>query len=337
MDSNGADYTSDAGEVQTNVDGDSGDLTDSVDNTDKGRGGLEKIIEADNEHSASDQENYNTDSKKYEDVIKEFDKITQGKAEKIPIGSYEENGTNFTLYAYVIRGSNTTYNDEKIGCVLTSGAHGDEVEAVDGLKYTLRIIINNQELIDMLDPLIVIPILCPGAYIRGTRKNGYGIDINREFWSNGSNKPPEVILVENFIVDYYMHGKRWLFADFHMDDRYGYNYAYVLVNGHPYTSKLGESAMRKLRRLGYQHPKNNVDNLERLGNGVYEKDYSIYRGAFGPPSIANASQTYDIVLEINNTYGHSTALLEILHNLNNYASRKSSNYKYIHLELPRAA
>src|SRR3989339_2191030 len=138
----------------------------------------------------------------YNKVIERIDRILDGKGEKIELGEYSENGKRYTLYAYVVGAQNSRDNNGKTGGVISAGAHGDEPRAVEGLIDSLEKIVANKEIMDSISPLIVIPVLSPGAYDNGTRENGNGIDINRQFWLYSRNMPPEVKFVEDFILSH---------------------------------------------------------------------------------------------------------------------------------------
>ena len=279
-------------------------------------------------HSKTYQQNYSG----YDKVIERIDRIIDSRGEKIVLGEYSENGRVYTLYAYIVGSQNNKNNYGKIGGVISSGAHGDEQGAVEGLIDSLEKIVANKELIENIGPLIVIPVLSPGAYDKGTRENGNGIDINRQFWVYSRDKPPEVALVENFLLSY--SGRVKFFCDMHQDDRFSNNIAYALVNHHPKTDKLVARGMKNLIEDGYEMlPYEELDCIRRIGYGIYKKDYDVYSGAFGPAPNSSPSKVFDIVLEINNPAGFSPAVLEILHNINGYHTTQPkivSIYKDMH-------
>ena len=89
-----------------------------------------------------------------------------------------------------------TFNKPRI--FLVSSTHGAEKTVIWALYNTMRLICDEWKKSEALEFLrwnaefIVIPIICPTGYKNNTRKNGNGVDLNRNYpadWENGPNDP----------------------------------------------------------------------------------------------------------------------------------------------------
>jgi hypothetical protein len=74
--------------------------------------------------------------------------------------------------------------------------------------------------------LAVYPLLNPVGYARGTRANGAGLDLNREFWRGSAQ--PEVRAVEGELARNRFDGLITLHADDTAEGVYGYTRGHVL-------------------------------------------------------------------------------------------------------------
>jgi hypothetical protein len=99
--------------------------------------------------------------------------------------------------------SNNNFSLPKI--IITTGVHGEEKAAVLSLRNFMRDVANNWKTNKLLDyirwnvHLIIIPIVNPYGFSHSTRKNGNGVDINRNFSynygtteGNGSTDPADI-------------------------------------------------------------------------------------------------------------------------------------------------
>ncbi len=77
--------------------------------------------------------------------------------------------------------------------LLSSGTHGDEPAGPHAILQFLER--DNTKLLEHLD-ICVIPCLNPCGYVRATRENGEGIDVNRSFEDDGT---AEAVLVKELL------------------------------------------------------------------------------------------------------------------------------------------
>jgi len=138
--------------------------------------------------------------------------------------------------------------------LLSSGTHGDEPAGPHAvLKFLER---NNTRLLEHLD-LCVIPCLNPCGYVRGTRENGDGMDINRSFEDDST---AEAVLVKELL-----RGQRFdLLVEFHEDWEVEGYYLYEFRRRGPV---LGPTAVARVAQIGPIHSGSSVDGYPAK-NGV---------------------------------------------------------------------
>ena len=90
---------------------------------------------------------------------------------------YSVHGKEIPMYTNSIKADNYIY--------LIAGVHGDEPESV----FVLKQLFSWLQLQNIIKPIIVIPAVNPDGLAAGTRVNGNGVDLNRNWpCSNWSNK-----------------------------------------------------------------------------------------------------------------------------------------------------
>ena len=262
----------------------------------------------------ADKQNFNIGNVRQEGrsgyVIESFDKLTNGKADKYVVQSYDNGG--YELVAYLLNPKNSRNKNNQITAFLVSGIHGDEGSAIGGIYHTVSALVDRQyskELTDGFGQIIVVPIVSRSALDSGTRRNGY-VDINRTFWIDSKNKPEEVKQLERLVNEFYHPDSPSLFVDFHNDTRY--DGSYILANTNPKSYDLADKAIAVLRGIGLpileedirEKTENGTEVVLKNNRGVLHKDaQEAYKGAFGPPPFARNNDTryqpVSITLEIN--------------------------------------
>jgi protein MpaA len=92
--------------------------------------------------------------------------------------------------------------------LIIGGTHGDEKATVPIIENFFRDFVESGK---VGDPVVVIPLLNPDGHARGTRYNGAGVDLNRNFphnWREASEEPPgthalsepEALALHDFIL-----------------------------------------------------------------------------------------------------------------------------------------
>lgn len=148
-------------------------------------------------------------------------------------GTFDFEGAPYGIPRIVFTGPPAAH--DPIRLALFGGLHGDEPASVLAPIAFLEHL--------ALDParatgyeLAVYPLLNPVGYARGTRANGAGLDLNREFWLGSAQ--PEIRAIERELTRTRFDGLITLHADDTCEGIYGY------TRGHVLNEALLEPALR---------------------------------------------------------------------------------------------
>ena len=144
---------------------------------------------------------------------------------------------HYPVYLVHMRG----HRDHLPAILLTAGVHGNEPS---GVEATLRFLGSDQNHLRQRFQFCVLPCINPVGYVRDTRENGQGIDINRAFEEDDI---PEVQLVKRGLGD-----RQFLCGmDFHEDwEATGF----YLYEGRHEGPNLGENIVKRLSAIGPMEP-----------------------------------------------------------------------------------
>lgn len=139
--------------------------------------------------------------------------------------------------------------------LITGGVHGDEPSGVEAaLLFLERVAAERVPHFQFS----VIPCLNPGGYIRNTRENDKGVDINRSFEEEDVT---EVEILKRLMADCQVD----CFVDFHEDWE---STGFYLYEGRRATPELGPEIISAVETVGPIDPDDPED--EPLSRGVYE-------------------------------------------------------------------
>jgi murein peptide amidase A len=139
------------------------------------------------------------------------------------VGSFESSGRRYTIPRFVYRGAPRGCDPIRLG--MFALLHGDEPAGALGLAQLLDVLMDDPELGAGYE-LLLYPVCNPVGYENGTRENGTGRDLNREFW-RGSGEP-EVRILEEELERERLHGVIALHADDTSKGVYGYTQGRLL-------------------------------------------------------------------------------------------------------------
>lgn len=173
----------------------------------------------------------------YQDLISRFRSASRALgADMASIGQFDSSLGSYDLYKICF----TRGGGSQSVCI-SSGMHGDEPAAVEGLLRGLELIAREGDSLDA--SFTIFPCDNPTGYELNTRENWQGLDLNREFQKLG--QAPEIAIVEQEL------GKASydLTFDLHEDiDTYGiYLYERVRHGGRP----IAHEIIGRIRNAGY--------------------------------------------------------------------------------------
>ncbi len=139
------------------------------------------------------------------------------------VGEFTHAGRTHRIPRFRFAGPTTGSEPVRLG--LFAGVHGDEPAGCAALVEFAAAI--------AADPiraagyeLWIYPVVNPTGYEAGTRENGHGRDLNREFWRGSAL--PEVQLLETELRARRFHGLLTLHADDTCEGLYGYSHGRTL-------------------------------------------------------------------------------------------------------------
>ncbi len=154
------------------------------------------------------------------------------------IGPFAHEGARYALPRILFSGPPAAH--DPIRLAIFGGLHGDEPASVLApIAFLERLAAEPARATGY--ELAVYPLLNPVGYLRGTRANGSGLDLNRQFWRGSAE--PEVAATERELTRTRFDGLITLHADDTCDGIYGY------TRGHVLTESLLEPALRSASYL----------------------------------------------------------------------------------------
>lgn len=157
------------------------------------------------------------------------------------IGPFSHGGGRYALPRILFSGPPAAH--DPIRLAIFGGLHGDEPASVFAPIAFLERLVAEPALATGYE-LAVYPLLNPVGYVRDTRGNGAGLDLNRLFWRDSAQ--PEIRAIERELTRTRFDGLVTLHADDTSDGIYGY------TRGHLLNEALLEPM---LRSAGYLIPR----------------------------------------------------------------------------------
>lgn len=140
-----------------------------------------------------------------------------------PAGEFFWKGERFHLPRFHLRGPEAEHDTLRLG--LFAGIHGDEPAGTDALLHFVSALTEDPSPAKGYE-LFVYPAVNPVGLARGTRENGNGRDLNREFWKDSDQE--EVRIVERELRLHQLDGLVTLHADDTCEGMYGYAHGRTL-------------------------------------------------------------------------------------------------------------
>jgi protein MpaA len=138
-------------------------------------------------------------------------------------GSFSDRGRDFRIPRYHFLGPDAGYERIRLG--LFAGVHGDEPAGCIALaNFGAALAAEPQRAAGY--ELTVYPVCNPVGIARGTRGNGRGRDLNREFWRGSAE--PEIVILERELRGHHFDGIITLHTDDTSEGLYGYARGRVL-------------------------------------------------------------------------------------------------------------
>jgi murein peptide amidase A len=138
-------------------------------------------------------------------------------------GIFTCDGEQHAIHRFRFTGPDAGSEPIRLG--LFAGVHGDEPAGCTALVNFLISLAAEPERATGYD-LFVYPVANPTGYLAGTRTNGAGKDLNREFWHNSSQA--EVQIIERELRAHRFAGLITLHADDTCEGHYGYSHGRTL-------------------------------------------------------------------------------------------------------------
>jgi protein MpaA len=138
-------------------------------------------------------------------------------------GDFDFRGQRLSIPRFRFAGASLGQQPIRLG--LFAGVHGDEPAGCQALVRFLAELVAERERATGYE-LFLYPVVNPTGYAAGTRMNGAGKDLNREFW-RGSLEP-EVQIIEHELRSLAFAGIITLHADDTCEGHYGYSHGHEL-------------------------------------------------------------------------------------------------------------
>ncbi len=139
------------------------------------------------------------------------------------VGAFVFEGASFALPRVLFSGPAAAH--DPIRLAIFGGLHGDEPASVLAPIAFLELLAAHPARATGYE-LAVYPLCNPVGHARGTRNNGAGLDLNREFWRRSDQ--PEVRALERELTHNRFDGLITLHADDTAQGIYGYTRGHVL-------------------------------------------------------------------------------------------------------------
>jgi hypothetical protein len=166
-----------------------------------------------------------------------------------------------------------TFGDGPVSICLAAGIHGNEPAGAEALVRFLEAVGDGRFASQVdLKPytFLVLPCNNPSGYERGTRENGDGIDLNREF---GNENPP----AEAARVVEALRGRRFdLFVDFHEDTDGEGMYLYEIFRDGAWGQPIGPRLIDVLSKHWPIDPRDEVDGFPNR-HGIISPEFPLDR------------------------------------------------------------
>lgn len=147
----------------------------------------------------------------------------RGGVEKGVAGEFLAEGEHQVIWRFRLVGA--TLGQQPIRLGLFAGVHGDEPAGCGALVRFVQGLLAEPARATGYE-LMVYPVVNPVGYAAGTRANGSGKDLNREFWR--SSLEPEVQIIEHELRTHAFAGVITLHADDTCEGHYGYSHGHEL-------------------------------------------------------------------------------------------------------------
>lgn len=161
--------------------------------------------------------------------------------------------------------------------------HGDEPAGAWALADFAAYLLDHPELATGFE-LVLYPCCNPAGFLRGTRENGAGLDLNREFW-RGSTQP-EVRVLEHELRSRQFAGVIALHSDDTCEGVYGFTHGRVL------TEELLRPALRAAHAFLPVDTRRVIDGFEANESMIC----TCYQGVMSPPP-EQWPQPFDLIFE----------------------------------------
>ncbi|PTY06545.1 peptidase M14 [Opitutaceae bacterium EW11] len=165
-------------------------------------------------------------------------------------GSFQHGGRRYGVARFIFAGPPAEHEPIRVG--LFAGIHGDEPAGSEALVELLMKLTEQPALAKGYD-LVVYPVCNPTGWEVGTRENGVGLDLNREFWR--SSLQPEVRILEAELRAHRFDGLITLHSDDTAEGIYGFAHGRLL------NEELLRPALTACERVLSRDPRANIDGF----------------------------------------------------------------------------
>lgn len=164
------------------------------------------------------------------------------------IAEFQRGGVSYRLPKVVFSGPPATHDPIRLS--IFGGLHGDEPASVLAPLAFLERLAEDPARATGYE-LSVFPLTNPVGYVRNTRENGAGLDLNRQFWRKSTQ--PEIKALERELSANPFDGIITLHADDTAEGIYGY------TRGHVLNEALLEPALRSASYILPRDPRPKID------------------------------------------------------------------------------
>lgn len=196
-------------------------------------------------------------------------------------GSFVAQGRRHLIPRFLF--STAGAHSETIRLGIFAGLHGDEPAGCEAAVGFLADLVANPELARGYD-IVVYPVCNPSGYLRGTRTNEAGLDLNREFWRESDQ--PEIHILEKELRQHRFHGIITLHSDDTCDGLYGYSHGRLM------NEVLLRPALQDAARILPLDTRSRIDGFPANGGIIRECFCGILSA---PPD--QAEQPFDLIFE----------------------------------------
>jgi murein peptide amidase A len=213
--------------------------------------------------------------------------IEAGILECRGLGEIKDVNARWPLPVLVQRGA-TAGSMEPLRLAVFALVHGDEPAGVESIVRLLRQTVGSSELLRGVE-LFCYPVCNPVGFAAGTRCNGRGLDLNREFWRDSSE--PEVRALEAELRTRRFDGLIALHADC---DSHG---LYAFARGAVTSQELVAPALRAAEGVLPRNTDAVIDGFVAEHGVICD----CYPGVLAPPP-GQSPAPFEIILETPGTH-----------------------------------